>query len=839
MRSIILTMVPCLTLAHPSAAAEQPSAARVALAEKGRALVPVVVADKPSKRVRNAAKTLADYLDRISGGTFVVVPGDGQAGIAIGLPEDFPKLKLQNLWDARDPSRREDYLLRSHGKGLLAIGATDLAVEYAVWDLLYRLGHRQFFPGELWEIVPPTADLAVTVDALEHPAFLTRDVGYGYGPWDGRGQSYVEWSARNRMGGGSSDRPLLEAGHSYDKIYSDLKKEFDKHPEYLALVKGKRQTTGEIKFCISNPGLRKLVAEYAVDHFARNPTAASMSLEPSDGLGWCECEKCRGLGSVSDRVITLINEAAAAVRARHGRQKLISTYAYAEHAPPPTIKVNPLVVVCVATAMTSGDYSTDELVDGWRKQGARLGIREYYGVFPWDHDLPGKCRLADLEYLRQSIPRFYQQGARFLIAESSDNWGVAGLGYYLMARMLWDVREANRVEALKDDFLDKAFGSARKPMAEFYRLIDAAGSPRISSDLIGRMYRALGDAKKKSADPAARTRIDHLILYTRYVELFADYAYAESKERQRAFEELLRFTYRIRHTGMIHALAVWRGLPYEDPSVKLPPGGGYDVPEGKDPWKENRPVHPPEIESILTAGMARNRLIDFTPVTYSTNLRPAWPLALPEAPLGDAGLYFRNQAAFYIWTSESPGSLPLKVKAGLIYQHVGNVKLSLSRIGATTRVDRTSVAPDQKPHAVNLQMNTAGLHKVEVSDRSGGTALSWPEGKPWTIPAGPAEATDLYGRWNLYFYVPKGTKVVAGHAEGPGELLDGNGKKVFTFAARPDYFSVPVATGQDGRLWKFTNSLGRRILLTVPPYLARAASELLLPEEAVRADTPK
>lgn len=813
--------------------------ASVALAKKGRALVPVVVADKPSKRVREIAKTLSDYLSRISGGTFQVVAGDGQTGIAIGLRDDFPQLELQDLWDAKDPSRREDYLLRSHGKGILVIGATDLAVAHAVWDLLYRLGHRQFFPGELWEFVPRVADLAIAVDAREHPAYLTRDVGYGYGPWDGRGPAYVEWCARNRMGGGSSDRPMLEAGHAYDKIFTDLKKEFDKHPEYLALVNGKRVATGEIKFCISNPGLRQLIAQYAVDHFSRDPLAASMSLEPSDGLGWCECEKCRALGSVSNRVITLNNDAAVAVRARHGRQKLISTYAYAEHAPPPTIKVDPQVVVCVATAMTSGDFTTDELIDGWRRQGAQLGIREYYGVYPWDHDLPGKCRLADVEYIRKSIPRFYQQGARFLIAESSDNWGVAGLGYYLMARTLWDIREADRAKALKDDFLDKVFGSARKPMAEFYRLIDAASSPRISSDLLGRLYRVLDDARKKTADPAARTRIDHLILYTRYVELYADYAYAAGKERQRAFEELLRFTYRIRHTGMIHALAVWRGLPYEDASVKLPHGGGYDVPEGKDPWKENKPVRTPEIEGVLTAAMARNRLSDFTPITYTTKLVPATPLALPATAPGDAGLYFRNRSVFYTWADKASFSLPLIIKGGLIYQNVGNVKVSLFRPDVVVPSERKSVIPDQKAHSVGLQLSTAGLHQVEVTDRSGGTALSWPDGKPWSIPAGPADATDLYGRWSLYFYVPRGTKVVAGHAEGPGELLDGSGKKVFTFATRPDYFSVPVARGQDGCLWKFTNSLGRRILFTVPAYLARDGRELLLPEEVVLADMQK
>lgn len=597
-------------------------------------------------------------------------------------------------------------------------------------------------------------------------------------------------------------------------------------------------TEGEVKFCISNPGLRQLVATYAVDHFARLPESSSISLEPSDGLGWCECKECRALGSVSDRVVALLNEAAAAIRARHGA-KLISIYAYAEHASPPSIKVDPQVVVNVATCMTIGEHTTDELIDGWRRQGAQIGIREYYGVYPWDRDLPGKARMADRQSLQESTARFYRKGARFLVAESSNSWGVTGLGYYLTARMLWDVRDAERVEALTDDFLDRAFGSARKPMAEFYRLIDASSQPRLSSDLLGRMYRTLAEARKQTEDPAIAARINDLVLYTRYVELYRDYAAAQGPDRQRAVETLFRFTYRARRANMMHSIAVWRGLPYYDPGgFRLPPGVGYDVAADKDPWKDPRPIDRAEVDAMLAAGIARHRLTDFTPAAYSTKLAPAGPLGLPQAPVGSAGLYFRDSPVFYTWATGKE-AVSLTVKAGLIYQNLGNARVSLHRVGAVDAVDQTALPPDQKERVIRLQTSAAGLHRVSITDRSAGTSLSWPEGTPWTIPAGPKEVTELHGRWTLYFYVPKGAKTVAGFAEGLGELLDADGKRVLTFEGTPDYFSVPVNRGQDGRLWKFSNSMGVRILLTVPPYLARSERELLLPVEVLRADAPR
>ena len=93
------------------------------LAAEGKALLPVVVAADAPPRVRQAAQALADYLGRISGARFEVTAGDGTAGLAVGLPAHFPALALGKLWDASDPTQREDYLLRSHTRGVHLVGA--------------------------------------------------------------------------------------------------------------------------------------------------------------------------------------------------------------------------------------------------------------------------------------------------------------------------------------------------------------------------------------------------------------------------------------------------------------------------------------------------------------------------------------------------------------------------------------------------------------------------------------------------------------------------------------------------------------------------------------------
>ena len=55
-------------------------AKKISLAKDGKALHSVVVSEDAGERVKAAAQTLADYLGRITGGTFVVETGDGASG---------------------------------------------------------------------------------------------------------------------------------------------------------------------------------------------------------------------------------------------------------------------------------------------------------------------------------------------------------------------------------------------------------------------------------------------------------------------------------------------------------------------------------------------------------------------------------------------------------------------------------------------------------------------------------------------------------------------------------------------------------------------------------------
>ncbi len=811
--------------------------ATVLLAEGGKARMPVVTAADPGERVAQAAADLAAMLGRITGADFAVSGGSGKTGIAVGRPGDFPALKPDGAFGG-GIAGREAYLLRSRADGLLVIGATETAVEDAVWDLLWRIGYRQFFPGETWEVVPAVPRLQIALDVRERPDYCSRRIWYGYGLWDYNREPYRRWCVRNRVRQGLR----LHTGHAYGGIIAKNKTAFAAHPAYYGLVDGKRTSS---KLCIGNPDLRKLVCDYAVSVFDRDPDRDSISMDPSDGGGWCACPRCAALGSVSDRAVTLANAVAAAINEKYD-DKYVGMYAYNYHSPPPNVTVHPNVIISVATAFIKGGLTLDEIIGGWARQGATIGIREYYSVNTWSRDLPGTARGGNLAYLARTIPAFHEQGARFMSAESGDCWGPNGLGYYAAARLLWDVDEARRVDRIVDDFLDRAFGTAKEPMREFYRLIDGAHTVLVFEDRLARMFRALAAARRATGDARVRGRIADLVLYCRYVAHYDAYRRAEGDARQAAFEALIRHTYRMRETMMVHARALYRDLVRRDKKVSIPENATWNVPEEKNPWKSSAPFTQPEIEGLLKEGIETYRPVEpgFETVRFSRDLVPAAPLGLDDVPAGTVPPG-RGTRRFFTWVDTAPAAIELRVTGGLIahYRDRGNVRITLSRIAGDgdrreTVVDRDrSVAPDGKERTVILRARETGLHAITVADGKDRTRVDWDAGLPMTIVSTVEEPAGLGVRATLYFYVPKGTAVLGLYAKGGGSLIDPDGNEAAVFAARRGAFHrIAVRPGQDGRLWKFHNSFGTRLLMTVPPCLARRPSELLLPRAVVAAD---
>ena len=81
--------------------------------------------------------------------------------------------------------------------------------------------------------------------------------------------------------------------HNYENIvpYSLI----EEHPEYFALVNGKRTAKGA-QICFSNPEVVARAVQAARNYFENNPAQLMFSLSANDCAGFCECPACKKLG---------------------------------------------------------------------------------------------------------------------------------------------------------------------------------------------------------------------------------------------------------------------------------------------------------------------------------------------------------------------------------------------------------------------------------------------------------------------------------------------------------------------------------------------------------------
>lgn len=417
---------------------------------------------------------------------------------------------------------------------------------YAVYDYLERLGCRWYAPGEVHEVVPRTDLKSLPdVNVIDWPRFRTR----GFWAWEDRGNpDFFDWMARNRMNywtSAQSDIPNLKkrcmrltcGGHqhtvrflnpaapypyNHGKIEGDESRPKDPyavgeafrgdtsgdgiltygeaHPEWYGLRGGRRVTDlrANVNFCTSNEDAVAEMMKNLVDDLIGGEwrMADTVNFWTLDGGKWCECARCKALGTPTDRNLLLVHALRqtmkrAMAEGRLERNVSIEFLAYADVIEPPT---RPLpagfdyencsatffpIVRCYVHRFT--DPSCTEFntryqkhyygwaVDPDRHYRGQLFIGEYYNV-------SGYKNLPVLYYrtMPQDIRHFYKTGARHMhyMHAPTGNWGTRALTNYELARLLWnpDLDEA----ALLDDYFKGRYGPAADRMRRFYASLERA-----------------------------------------------------------------------------------------------------------------------------------------------------------------------------------------------------------------------------------------------------------------------------------------------------------------------------------------------------------------------------
>ena len=800
---------------------ERGDAPETVVYEAGKALpAQIHVPADPDPQVVDAVKLLCRVLSQMTETDWKTITYARDAAPDSGLVindalAEFPIPDAENA--------DQGFVISSNGKKIEIASIAPLGIVHGTAAFARELGYRRFFGSKRWEHFPQREKIDFATKMTESPDFCSRDIRGARLPKEKEDANEYHWA--NLHGG-----EVLDTGHMYGRFMSARKAIFETHPEYYALNKGGRRTSGgDLKPCISNPGLRAEMVAYIRDCLKRQPEQNSVSMDPSDGGNWCECEECAKMGSVTTQMITMTNEAARMIREEFPGKK-IGIYAYNQHSPPPEIQVEPEIVVSIATAFFSEGWTYERLVPAWRKKGVKqFGVRDYHDVVIWsDWWTPGRAKASNTQYCTEELKNYYDGGARYFRSEGGWVFAPYGLGYYLSLRTLWNVEEAARKDKWVRDFLEMMFGPAAEAMGQYYELVDGKNKPLLSEDLLGRMYRYLSEAfRTANGDPAVTRRIADIALYARHCELLLAMRMASTPASQQEF---------LQHAARVHTDQI-----FSHPNVRRLAARVLSGVAATIDWDNpGAPYTIQEIATMVESGAERNKLLSFTPINYTDEYRP-FPI---EGTKRFDSLRQRGRKNYYTFVTDPTTPITLTLTGGLIYQNRGNVRVELYQIGGGSETGERvtlicmddSTPPDKQSHSVSLRAKGSGLYKIVVDDGSDMTKIEWLEGTPMVIDAGHPESLHLQGSGGFYFYIPPGTKQLGFYTRcNRGGIYNSFGEEVFKFTsdASVGHFDITVPASEGGKLWSYRGGGGIFSLLTVPPLAALSGDEMMLPIEVI------
>lgn len=841
-----------LAFCHPLLAAPQP----ITIAQDGKANLPIVVSDKAGKSTQAVATELAAYLKHISGATFEVKTGDGKSGIVLGTLHEFPNpslskpLEIRNTYDGK-----EAFAIRTESQRVLLIGATDLGASHAAYRFLENLGCRWFFPAKEWEVVPQQSTLRVAMEETDRPVMLARRIWYGYGIFtqtdnphrpDARAKAdFEDWSRRNRM----ASSIQINAGHAWHNIVRQNKAEFDAHPEYYALVNGKRTSGANAKLELGNPAVRALFVKYALDFFKKYPDRDMVSLDPTDGGGFSESADSKAYGAtISDQVFGVANEVARALQKEYPG-KMVGLLAYNFHTDPPSFDLESNVYVQRATSFVRSQYSSQERMELWARRAKWLGFYDYYSVWYWDFDMLPGGNANNIEYLRTRIPLYVKYGATSLDAESGNNWGVHGRGYYIANKLMWNPNAD--VDALLSDFYQKAFGPAAPAMKRYYERVEKRGATAeeknddeeatadedaaagfMSENLLALAFRDVDEASKLAQDrPDVQARLDHIKQYLRYVHLRWELARATDKQKKKELTVAIwTNVYRARYSYMNHWQAMFYSWKTRAMKEFNAPEWGASHPSPK-PWVVEAPLTHEETEAAFQEGLKRFQPQEITQLDFSNDL-----VAIDTQGIEARHSGFSYQgAATHALVSKS--GEPLRATITVTKSSKPPAMWTLKDSDGNL-IENGTIISDGADKNMEWKVPRAGSYFLEVRDNNAGWSLRAEADQVIALAMQRNKQLNKRGATPLYFYVPKGTTHLEYFwAGGAHDVHDASGTLVQKVTTSGAIQKIAVLPGQDGKIWSFRNMMLRNLwFFNAPNYIAASQSAIPVPREVARKD---
>ncbi len=432
----------------------------------------VYVGQNPPELIKRAVGVLNDGMDALYGKRFnAAYNKPSEPCFAIG-----PKAALDMGWITQkelDSVGYGGFVVRTTPSGVAIAGKTYFATIVGCEEYVRQLGHEKI--GGM-----PVGTREVPVTRTPAGRALP-DFSTAYRP------SMPMRNYYNRLDQARPDEALaivnpeiksdLWIDHSAGYLIpKDLY--YDQHPEYFALVNGKRIAKSAFNYkktplCLSNADVLRISAERALRWVEAQPERNVFPITYGDTRVWCECSNCRALdhqpGHHAGRLLHWVNFVADAVGARFPEVTIV-TFAYSgSDMAPNNIAPRPNVTMMLSSGLDMSFYAHREKISALLPGGIAK-------IKSWNDLVPGRvwvCEYSEKLY-HPALP---------LQVEDRLNWyrrhGVSGImysyGYPDNFRALWShiygrlmMDSSLSAETLTRDFVTRYYGDGGPAMARFF-----------------------------------------------------------------------------------------------------------------------------------------------------------------------------------------------------------------------------------------------------------------------------------------------------------------------------------------------------------------------------------
>ncbi|MBN2309581.1 MAG: DUF4838 domain-containing protein [Candidatus Hydrogenedentes bacterium] len=488
--------------------------------------------------------------------------------------------------------------------GLIAIaGGRPRGTLYGVYTFLEDyLGVRFLSPDHThvpkvgaWRVVGP-------VDRFYHPPLAFRWSFYAETNWD------PVFAARNRTNtvpteprlGGKTG--LTNINHSL--LFLLPSQTYGKeHPEYYALVDGKRVATVAndgvmTQPCLTNPDVLRIVTDRVLGSLRSSPGVENVSVSQNDNTKYCRCPDCAAIdereGTPMGSLLTFVNAVADEV-AKEFPDVLVGTLAYSySRKPPRTIRPRPNVQIQLCSIECSmiqpiNDPGCELNVEFCRDLDEWGKICDNVSIWCYNTNFAGyQLPCPNLRVIEPNIRHFvanhaigvFMQGVyNTLSGEFSD------LRNYMTANLLWDPNRSG--QQLMDEFLDLHYGRAADPIRRFINLVhdnaEARGIQRncsgsaadfgIDDAIIEAGFNAFDEALRLADDDTVRDRVEKasMCVYCAAIDPLASAMSAEGIPDPDTVRRLLPLAERFNELCAKYGVTkTSEGVPFREGEMDLP-----------------------------------------------------------------------------------------------------------------------------------------------------------------------------------------------------------------------------------------------------------------------------